>query len=112
MNNNIPMLDLSRQYKQMKNEIDRALKNCLQHQQWILGPEVRKFEEAAAQYLNVKFCVGTSSGTESLLIALRALALNRFHQEYFKQEQKIITTPLTFTATGDAILRSGATPVF
>ena len=106
------MLDLSSQYRYMKRDIDSALKNCLKHQQWILGPEVKKLEESIAQYLRIKFCVGTSSGTESLLIALRALALKRSNQEYFTRAQKIITTPLTFTATGDAILRSGATPVF
>lgn len=106
------MLDLSLEYRHMKKEIDRALKDCLRHQKWILGPEVKKLEEKIAKYLGIDFCVGTSSGTESLVIALRALSLQRFNSEYFTREQKIITTPLTFTATGDAILRSGATPVF
>src|SRR3989338_7130993 len=112
MKYNIPMLDLSLQYRHMERDIDRALKNCLRHQQWILGPEVKKLEEKIAKYLGVNSCIGTSSGTESLVIALRALSLQRFNSEYFTRGQKVITTPLTFTATGDAILRSGATPVF
>ncbi len=107
----IPMLDLRLEYERMKEDIDRAISKCLAHQSWIFGPEVRELEEKAGAYLGAAHCVGTSSGTEALVLALRALAIKR-GREYFEKEDEIITTPFTFTSTGDAILRSGATPVF
>jgi dTDP-4-amino-4,6-dideoxygalactose transaminase len=108
----IPMLDLKREYEYMKEKIDAAIHKCLAHQQWIFGPEIKEFESAVAEYLGVKHCIGVSSGTEALVISLRALAIKKKGQEYFGSSDEIITTPFTFTATGDAILRSGATPVF
>lgn len=106
------MLDLKREYAYMKKDIDAAIKRCLDHQRWILGPEVKQLEDNVATYLGVRHCVGTSSGTESLLLSLRALAIKLKGAEYFEKADRIITTPFTFTATGDTILRSGATPVF
>ena len=108
----IPMLDLKLEYEYMKSDIDSAIQKCLDHQKWIFGPEVKMLEEAIAKYLNVKNCIGCSSGTEALVLSLRALAIKTKGQEYFDKSDLIITTPFTFTATGDAILRSGATPVF
>ena len=108
----VQMLNLRREYEHTRDEIDAAIRSCLDHQQWILGPEVREFESLAAQYLGVKHCVGTSSGTEALLLALRALAILLTGKEHFKKTDEIITTPFTFTATGDTIVRAGATPVF
>ena len=108
----IPMLDLKREYEYMKAEIDSALQKCLDHQKWIFGPEIREFEDALKQYLGVKNCIGVSSGTEALVLSLRALAIITKGEEYFSRQDEVITTPFTFTATGDAILRSGATPVF
>lgn len=96
----------------MKEDIDSAIKKCLEHQRWILGPEVKELEDKIAEYLGVKHCIGVSSGTDALVLSLRALAIKLKGQEYFDRNDKIITTPFTFTATGDAILRAGATPVF
>lgn len=108
----IPMLDLKLEYEYMKKEIDEAIRTCLDHQKWILGPEVKELETRIAKYLGVKQCIGCSSGTEALVLSLRALAIKTKGQEYFDKSDLIITTPFTFTATGDAILRSGATPIF
>src|SRR3989338_2747206 len=108
----IPMLDLQLEYQYMKVDIDAAIKKCLEHQKWILGPEVEELENKIAKYLDVKHCIGASSGTEALVLSLRALAIKLKGQEYFDKTDEIITTPFTFTATGDAILRAGATPVF
>src|SRR3990170_2172141 len=108
----IPMLDLQLEYQYMKVDIDAAIKKCLDHQKWILGPEVEELENKIAKYLDVKHCIGASSGTEALVLSLRALAIKLKGQEYFDKTDEIITTPFTFTATGDAILRAGATPVF
>lgn len=108
----ISMLDLGRQYQYMKANIDAAVAKCFGHQQWILGPEVKLFEDEIAGYIGSKNCIGVASGTDALVLALRALAIQSKNHEYFDKKDKIITTPFTFTATGDAILRSGATPVF
>lgn len=108
----IPMLDLKREYEYMKADIDSAIQRCLDHQRWILGPEVKELEDKVAQYMNVRHCVGVSSGTDALVLSLRALAIKTKGKEYWDKSDLIITTPFTFTATGDAILRAGATPVF
>lgn len=108
----IPMLNLKLEYEYMKEDIDSAINRCLEHQKWILGPEVKELEDSVAGYLNVKNCIGVSSGTEALVLPLRALAIRSKSREYFGRSDEIITTPFSFTATGDAILRSGATPVF
>ncbi len=108
----IPMLDLRREYLHMKPAIDSAIERCLTHQKWILGPEVAELEHRIADYLGVRNCIACSSGTDALVLALRALAIQRKGKEYFNKEDEVITTSFTFTATGDAILRAGATPVF
>ena len=108
----IPMLDLRLEYEYMKADIDAAIQKCLDHQKWIFGPEVKELEDNIAEYLGVRHCIGVCSGTESLVLALRALAIKIQGQEYFEKSDEVLTTPFTFTATGDAILRSGATPVF
>jgi UDP-2-acetamido-2-deoxy-ribo-hexuluronate aminotransferase len=108
----IPMLDLKAEYEFMKADIDARISRCLEHQQWILGPEVKELESAIANYLQTADCVGTASGTDALTIVLRALAIKLQGRQYFNSAEQIITTPFTFTATGDAILRAGATPVF
>lgn len=106
------MLDLKAEYLYMKEDIDAAIARCLEHQQWIFGPEVSEFEEKVAEYIGVGHCIGTSSGTDALVLALRALAIKTKSRQYFDRSDLIITTPFTFTATGDAILRAGATPLF
>lgn len=108
----IPLLNLNRQYSFMKDGIDGALKRCLDHQHWILGPETAEFEAAAAAYLGARYAVAVSSGTDALVMALRALAITVKGKEYFDPSDEFLTTAFTFTATGDAILRAGGTPVF
>jgi dTDP-4-amino-4,6-dideoxygalactose transaminase len=107
-----PMLDLIAEYEYMKQDIDSAMRRCLEHQKWIFGPEIEEFEEATRAYIGVRHCIGVSSGTDALVLSLRALAIQSKGEEYFDRNDGIITTPFTFTATGDAILRAGATPVF
>jgi UDP-2-acetamido-2-deoxy-ribo-hexuluronate aminotransferase len=109
---NIPLLDLNREYQYMKGTIDGALAQALSHQQWILGPEVKELEAKVANYLGVNNAVGVASGTDALVLSLRALAIQRKGIEYFEKSDEILTPAFTFTATGTSILRSGATPVF
>lgn len=108
----IPVLDLKLEYEYMRKDIDARIKQCLEHQKWILGPEVKELETTIADYLKVANCIGTASGTDALVISLRALAIKLKGRQFFDPTDEIITTPFTFTATGDAILRAGATPVF
>lgn len=108
----IPMLDLQEEYRYMLEDIDEAVLRNIAKAKYILGPEVKELEDKIASYLGVKHCIGVSSGTEALVLSLRALAIKLKGQEYFDRSDEIITTPFTFTATGDAILRAGATPVF
>lgn len=109
---NIPVLDLKKQYRYMLEDIDDAVLRNIAEAKYILGPQVKELEDKVKEYLGVKHCIGVSSGTEALVLSVRALAIKTKGQEYFDKTDEIITTPFTFTATGDAILRAGATPVF
>ncbi len=108
----IPILDLKREFDFLKKDINRHLKDCFGSQQWILGPKVSEFEEKVAKYLGIKYAVGVASGTDALLLSLKALILKSKGKENFDKKNEIITTPFTFIATAEAIVRSGATPVF
>ena len=67
----IPMVDLQRQYQDLKTEMDHALQNVLNQGQFILGPEVSSLEGEVAAYHGVPFAAGVASGTDALLLALR-----------------------------------------
>lgn len=108
----VPLLDLQKEYEEIKGEIDESLLKTVSGARYILGPEVEKLEAEIARYLGVKYCVGVASGTDALLLSLRALAVTRKKSEFFAPDDEIITTPFTFTATGSTILRAGAKPVF
>lgn len=108
----LPMLDLREEYRLNQGPLDRALLGAAAAAQYILGPQVARFEGSLAGYLGTAHAVGVSSGTEALVLALRALAIRRHGKERFDAADLILTTPFTFVATGDAILRSGATPLF
>lgn len=111
-NNVISMLDLTRQTYYMYSQIEKNIDNVINKSNFILGDEVKQLEEKVANYIGTKYAIGVSSGTDALLLSLRALAIKKKGQEYWSKEDLIITTPFTFTATGDTILRSGATPLF
>lgn len=100
----IPMVDLKGQYLEIKDEIDQGLLQALEATQFILGPNVRAFEEEAASYLGVNHAVGCASGTDALHLALIAAGI--------KEGDEVITTPFTFIATAEAILYVGAKPVY
>jgi len=100
----VPLLDLKRQYSSIKNELDQAVFSVLADTKFIMGPEVKSFEEKMAEYCQAKFAIGVASGTDALLIALRACNVG--------SGDEVITTPFSFFATAGVITRLGATPVF
>lgn len=100
----IKLLDLQRQYKKIKHKIEPLVKSVMESQVFINGPLVKEFEEKFAQFCGAKYAVGCSSGTDALLMSLMAYGLG--------PGDEIITTPFTFFATVEVILRVGATPVF
>ena len=108
----IKMLDLTKETFYMYSNIEKNIDDVIKKSNFILGDEVKQLEKRIAGYIGTKYAVGVSSGTDALVLSLRALAIQRKNQEYWDREDLIITTPFTFTATGDAILRSGATPLF
>lgn len=100
----IPLVDLRAQYKSIKPEIDSAIERVLTNTSFILGKEVDQFEESYAEFCEARFCVGTSSGTSALHLALLACGVGPGNE--------VITTAHTFTATAEAIWATGARPVF
>jgi len=108
----IPMLDLKLEYKELSSALSAAILKTAAEAQYIMGPAVGELQQKVSVYLGVKHCQAVASGTDALVISLRALAIKTKGTEYFSPSDEIITTPFTFTATGGAILRSGATPVF
>src|SRR6059036_778596 len=93
-----------KQYHDLKAEIDQAILDVLESGIYVLGPQLAKFEEELAHYMNVQEAVGVNSGTDALLLVFLALGLG--------PGDEVITTSNTFFATAEAIWLSGATPVF
>lgn len=97
-------IDLTRQYEQIKDEVEKKVLNVMRSTNYIMGEEVRSFEANCASYLGVKHAIGVASGTDALILSLAALGI--------KEGDEVITTPFTFFATAESIKRVGATPVF
>ncbi len=100
----IPMVDLKRQYQNLKADIDAAIQNVLEDGQFILGPNVAELEKEIAAYHGVSHAIGVASGTDALLLSLRACGIGA--------GDEVITTPFTFIATADVISLLHAIPVF
>jgi len=101
---NVPMLDLKAQYVPVMGRIKEALEGVFAEHQYIMGPPVKEFENKMADYLGIKNAIGCASGTDALVLAIKALEIG--------EGDEIITTPFTFFATASSISRNNATPVF
>jgi len=100
----IPLLDLKKQYKDLKPQIMKAIENVVDSGHFIMGPDIEAFEREVANYLGVKYALGVTSGTDALYMSLKALGVGH--------GDRVLTTPFTFFATASAICNSGAEPVF
>jgi dTDP-4-amino-4,6-dideoxygalactose transaminase len=100
----IPALDLTRQYESIQGDVQRAIKRVCASQHFIMGEEVARFEEAAADFLHVKHAVSCASGTDAIWLAFQAAGIG--------SGDEVITTPFSFFASASAMVRAGAKPVF
>jgi dTDP-4-amino-4,6-dideoxygalactose transaminase len=100
----IPMIDLKKQFSEIKDEIFAVMTEILESTQYILGPKVLELEQKIAHYHGVPEAIGVASGTDALHLAVEALGIG--------EGDEVITTPFTFFATAEAIFYTGATPVF
>lgn len=101
---NIPLLDLTAQYKSIRKEINSGIMEVLKSGHFILGENVNKFEEEFARYSGTRYAVSVANGTDALELSLRALGIGK--------GDCVITTPFTFIATVEAIVAVGAVPLF
>ena len=100
----IPLVDVKAQYAPLLDELKERIADVLDSGRFILGPNVKAFEEEAAAYLGVEHAIGVANGTDALVIALDALEIG--------PGDEVICPTFTFYATAEAIARRGATPVF
>lgn len=100
----VPMVDLKKQFSDIKDEVFEIITEILESSQYILGPKVLELEKKIALYHGVTEAIGVASGTDALHLSIEALGIG--------EGDEVITTPFTFFATAEAILYTGATPVF
>jgi dTDP-4-amino-4,6-dideoxygalactose transaminase len=101
---NIPLVDLTTQYGNIKEEIDRAISTVIATSAFIGGPYVAAFEKAFARFCGAKHCISVGNGTDALFIALKVLGIGR--------GDEVITVANSFIATSEAITMTGARVVF
>jgi dTDP-4-amino-4,6-dideoxygalactose transaminase len=100
----VPLLDLARQYASIKNELDRAVADVVQSQRFIMGPRVDELELQLGERLRSKHAIACASGTDALLLSLKALDL--------RSDSEVVVPAFTFFATAGAVWNAGLRPVF
>ena len=100
----VPLQDPTRDHEELGEAIDAAVERVIASGSFVLGPAVASFEEAFARRVGVDHAVAVNSGTDALVLALDALGMG--------PGDEVVTSPFSFFATAEAILRVGATPVF
>jgi len=96
--------DLSRQQNKIYSNIQKSISRVLKHGKYIMGPEISELENKLSSFVNSKYCITVSSGTDALLISLMALNI--------KKDDEIITSPFSYFATSEIILMLGAKPIY
>jgi dTDP-4-amino-4,6-dideoxygalactose transaminase len=100
----VPLLDLKAQYSTIREQIRQAVDSVLESQRFILGPNVAALETEIGEYLSVPYVVAVASGTDALLLSLRAAGVGA--------GDSVVTVPYTFFATAGTIVNIGARPLF
>ena len=100
----IPFVDLKAQYDSIKDEIDNTIQNVINNTSFIMGEELKKFEEEFAWFCDVKYAIGVANGSDALILALRACGIGK--------GDEVITVPHTFISTAEAISNVGGKVVF
>lgn len=103
-NVSVPFVDLKQQYASIKSEVDAAIARVIENTSFILGPEVRAFEAAFAEYVGARECIAVNNGTAALQLALMAAGIGA--------SDEVIIPSFTFFATAEAVSVLGAMPVF
>src|SRR3989442_1962453 len=103
-NDKIPFLDLVTPHLELEEELVSVFRRALKTAGFVGGPMVEDFEREFAQFCGVRFCVGVASGTDALRLALIAAGV--------RPGDTVVTVPLTFVATTEAISQAGAQPDF
>ena len=101
---NIPFVDLSKQYKQIKTDISVPFNSLFTKGDFILGKQVEEFEQKFARLNGSSYAVGVGTGTDALILALRALGIG--------QDDEVITPSNSFISSTSCIILAGAIPVF
>ncbi len=97
-------VDLTKQYQNIRDDIGNAIARVLESSVFIGGDEVETFEKEIAKYCGTRYAIGVNSGTDALLLSLKALGIG--------SGDEVITTPFTFIATAEVIASVDARPVF
>lgn len=100
----ITLGDVTAQYRTIKDEVDAAIREVVESGQFILGEKVAQIEQEIAAFSGARYAVGVNSGTDALLLTLRAFGIG--------PGDEVVTTPFTFVATAETIALVGARPVF
>lgn len=100
----IPLLDLKAQYDSIREDVNEVIKRVVESQYFILSEEVDSLEREVAEYTGAEEAAGVASGTDALVLALRAARIEK--------GDRVITSPFTFFATSEAVSLVGGVPVF
>ena len=100
----VPMVDLGRQFAELRDDVMYAIEQVAESGVYVLGPHVAAFEKSFADYVGSRHCVGTNSGTSALHLALLCAGVG--------PGDEVITVPMTFISTAESVNYLGATPVF
>jgi dTDP-4-amino-4,6-dideoxygalactose transaminase len=100
----VPFFDLKPQSLSLKKEIQSAIDEVFETQQFIMGPQIQSLEKTIANYCNTPYAIGVASGSDALLLSLMALGIG--------PGDEVIMPPFTFFATAGSVSRIGAIPVF
>jgi dTDP-4-amino-4,6-dideoxygalactose transaminase len=100
----VPFIGLKQQHKKLKQDILNAVSKTIDDSYYILGEDVKEFENNFSKYCGVKYTVGVNSGTDALFLAIKSLDIGK--------GDEVITVPNSFLATASSIVATNATPVF